>query len=1133
MRLERLDLTRYGRFTGKSLSFAPPVPDGADLHIVYGPNEAGKSTLFSAWLDLLFGIPLRSRYDFLHPGPTMQIGARLSHAGDTLDLRRLKRNNASLLDADDAPVPEAVLQPALGGLSRDSYSAMFSLDDETLEKGGESILASHGDLGEMLFSASAGLAELAPRLERVRGDLDGFHRTGKRSGWLYEAKRQLIDLDGQRKIIEVSASTLQKLGRDAAAAEAAWRKARAAEDAVQSELDRLSGVAAALPLLARLSDLRDRLRPMAHLPEADIQAQQDCARLDRARLELRTRIDDRAVRLQAFEDRLAALVADPAVLAHADQIDAAEALRPEHDTAVNDLPRRRQEAADVQARIGLLLSDLAQHDGQAADLVLPSTLLMRVRALLSERSGLLTALAGATAETRKAENLLAREREQSGQPEAVGDDAALAALLTRLRAQDPADARNRAARDRDEARGRLAAAIEALAPWSGDGDSLAALAVPPGWQIRAWADDGEAARQLEQDTLREVEGLQDQLDRLQADMAEQAGVRTATGMTPADAAAARGRREALWAAHLDSLSAGSAQSFEQALREDDRISLLLAEALAEARRDALQRSAWDQARARLDDAGTRLQAARDKRAALAAAIDRACATLGLAGGVLADLHQWIDLRLAALTERHALRDAEAAFARSSDLLDSATRTLSAALGRPADGGSADYGLLLAAATARLEATDRSREARRRLIELAAVLRDRQQAEADARAAVAAWRQAWADACRGTIIASQPDDHAGLGAVLDLLDQLGTAVRDLSQLDDRIAKMQANQQRFGQAKSAIMLSLDMPDAAPWRDVLLRLRRAQDQTRDHAGLLQQRDAEALQDRNDRRVLALRDKDATDLGLSLGLPEGGCTLAEHIARCVEATTLRRDLAALEDDLRDRPAPAETDDVQALGQRIETLKADAQLLRQDSEARLEEHLNARRQIEAVGGDDALARIASERQNLLLDIRERARAHLAARFGLLAVEKGLRRYRDQHRSAMMARASDAFSRLTIGAYSGLASQPDGATEILVALSATEGAKVAADLSKGTRFQLYLALRIAGYHELARSRPSVPFIADDILETFDDDRATATFTLLSDMARRGQVIYLTHHLHLCAIARAACPTANVIDLQSL
>lgn len=249
MRLNQLDLTRYGRFTDRTLAFAPPEPGAPDLHIVYGPNEAGKSTLFSAWLDLLFGIPTRTRYQFLHPGPTMQVGAALTHAGATLDVRRLKRAGASLMDRHDATLPESALQAVLGGLSRDGYSAMFSLDDDTLERGGDSILSSQGDLGEMLFSASAGLAGLGPQLDSLRTALDGFHRGGKRSGWLYDAKRQLADLDRQRRETEVSASALQKLTREAQAAERNWREARSRADAVQADLDRLQDLAGTLPLL--------------------------------------------------------------------------------------------------------------------------------------------------------------------------------------------------------------------------------------------------------------------------------------------------------------------------------------------------------------------------------------------------------------------------------------------------------------------------------------------------------------------------------------------------------------------------------------------------------------------------------------------------------------------------------------------------------------------------------------------------------------------------------------------------------------------------------------------------------------------------------------------------------------------
>ena len=70
----------------------------------------------------------------------------------------------------------------LGGFNPNAYQTMFCLDDETLETGGENILASKGDLGTLLFSATAGLTDLSARLALRREDADDFCRAGKRTG---------------------------------------------------------------------------------------------------------------------------------------------------------------------------------------------------------------------------------------------------------------------------------------------------------------------------------------------------------------------------------------------------------------------------------------------------------------------------------------------------------------------------------------------------------------------------------------------------------------------------------------------------------------------------------------------------------------------------------------------------------------------------------------------------------------------------------------------------------------------------------------------------------------------------------------------------------------------------------------
>lgn len=229
---------------------------------------------------------------------------------------------------------------------------------------------------------------------------------------------------------------------------------------------------------------------------------------------------------------------------------------------------------------------------------------------------------------------------------------------------------------------------------------------------------------------------------------------------------------------------------------------------------------------------------------------------------------------------------------------------------------------------------------------------------------------------------------------------------------------------------------------------------------------------------------------------------------------------------------AALDTADRSALETQLAELKARFDDEDQRTRDLFTEQHNAAVRVEAVGGDDAAARIEERRRMTLLDIEERAGRYLRLRLGILAAEQALRAYRDKHRSSMMTRASQAFRTISREAYSGLAAQPEKDSEILIALSADGSSKLASELSKGARFQLYLALRVAGYHEFAQSRRSVPFVADDIMETFDDFRAEEACRLFTEMARVGQVIYLTHHQHLCAIARKMCPGVRVHELEN-
>jgi uncharacterized protein YhaN len=159
MGIRRLHLLRYGHFTDSAIDLPASQPD---IHIVFGPNEAGKSTAMAAIEDLLFGIPSNSPRNFLHEYSAMRIGATLEKNNNALSVRRRKGNKETLLTEEEIPIPtgDGALAPFLASADRGFYTRMFSLDHERLRQGGREILEARDDVGQMLFSASTGIMGL-------------------------------------------------------------------------------------------------------------------------------------------------------------------------------------------------------------------------------------------------------------------------------------------------------------------------------------------------------------------------------------------------------------------------------------------------------------------------------------------------------------------------------------------------------------------------------------------------------------------------------------------------------------------------------------------------------------------------------------------------------------------------------------------------------------------------------------------------------------------------------------------------------------------------------------------------------------------------------------------------------------
>ena len=118
-----------------------------------------------------------------------------------------------------------------------------------------------------------------------------------------------------------------------------------------------------------------------------------------------------------------------------------------------------------------------------------------------------------------------------------------------------------------------------------------------------------------------------------------------------------------------------------------------------------------------------------------------------------------------------------------------------------------------------------------------------------------------------------------------------------------------------------------------------------------------------------------------------------------------------------------------------------------------------------------------------------------------------MRRYAESHQGPILARADGFFRRLTLGKYSGLRV---GLGERALRC-VRDGKDVEVEgLSRGTRAQLYLALRLASLERHFEANQKIPLVLDDLFVDFDDDRTAAAFELLGELSRVTQILYYTH-----------------------
>lgn len=1154
MRLLNLNLARYGHLADVRLDF----PRAARLHVVLGPNEAGKSTALAAIGDALFGFPHRTDFAYRFESAQLRLGFEVEAADGTREsFIRLKRNKNPLLDGAEQPVAEAALARLLGGAARSLFETTYGLNGETLRRGALALLASGGEAGESLL-AGMGLQNLRSALERLdeqAKELAGSRKHNQALNLALDAWKAARDA-AEEAAIRPREWTDAKAELDAV--RAAMQTAREEAAALRAEESRLRRAQLVRPVLAALDASRQELAGLADAPALPGDAAATLVRLRNALRQAEEDARRETAEAERLEAQHAALPQDAPILAEADAIAALAARHQVVADALRDLPgvERAVEAWRAQVTEAAALLDQAAGAEAIRDAVPPSPARQKAQRLITRRAELAVAADSATrslAEAERKRDAAAARLAAAAPPKPSGP---LRRAVAAARGEGPLDRELATAERRlAEAADRTATALAALPGWSGDAAFLAALPLPLESEESALAArlaTATAAEATAQDSLARI--VEERI-RLEGEVVTLG--RGGTVPTPEAIATARALRERAWRllrAQLDGTPPGPRDGLPEGPLPDVFEALRdAADRLADARaEDAGRVATYAEKTARLGWLAERqivAQAEQDEASARRAAAEvdwagpwRGC---GLVPANPAAMQEWRRLRADVLR----LRAQEAEAAQRRDDIVATLAASRAPLLRLLPGTTAPtLGELLDAAEEHCAALEATEQAYAGLAAQVAAEDDRA-AEAgrlrDGAAAELASLSAEWDAAMAALRLDAGATPAAAEGALEAWARIAEAATAWRNDATRIAAMRAEITTCEAALAAVLDRLGGTaegEATP--SVVTRLSRRLSQAKDSAkaaqalaaqaqarraaaAAAQERAASALGELAALRMLA-RAEDIEALDAAIGRSDRRAALTDHLRALVA------ELARLGDGLEEARLRAE-----ALALDPDAARARLEEIEDGDDARAARltQLGARQQAVETrlaamdAGRDAAVHAQAARQHLAAAqeaAEHYARLHLARSL----LQGGIERLRAERQGPLLRAAGEQFALLTTGRYPRLEADETEAGQVMLQALRMDGTRCPlASLSEGTRDQLYLALRVASVEQHAAGAEPLPFIADDLLATFDDGRAAAALELLARLGGTVQTILFTHHAHLAELA-ARMPGVAVLELPA-
>lgn len=1186
MIIERLDLLAFGRFTKRSLDLSAGP---RRFHIVYGPNESGKSTSLRAISDWLFGFKANAIDDYVHSKTQLRVGGCIRAGDVVIECIRRKGNKDTLLQGDNKSLADSKLfDSIIGGMDRETFEQQFGISHQQLVEGGKLILDGKGDLGEILFSAGAGLS----RLQCIRDQLK------ERRAKIYSDRRSATPTLNQAL---AQWETLRASLREASTPPAAYHRAcdeladaRVKEQSISAQLkaasikrERLLAINQSLSLFAQRRSLQERLRPIGDAvllsPSFGITYRDLCSK--RIHAEQRAaQIDVECERLRA---QVSALSIEPTWLAHEAKIERLNQALGNYEGNVATKGKKLSSLKQTRAQIDHLCERMSAGTGNVDfdNAGIPMAARAEIVSLANQYSGVVELLSNAEIELsrrREAFRKLANTAKSEAKP--VSPEVLENALRTVGNPQALLTNQSRAKEAVNASRDLVNAALHRLTGFEGTLEQAVALRIPPAGKLTQTAGDIEQA----QARLREIDSESDKLDQKLVSLRKQIAdaVTTQELPDPERLTAIRNERDRILADLIERSTQREALETKDAILLRDRIMEI--DRMHELRHQhhdvVLRRESELREVRRMESAKAELESDRLKASEglnqARAHWKMLWAEAQVEAGDVDSMRQWCGQHTQLLELARELQDRVTSLNHANDAIENACEMLRQALRvsrrEPLSIATATHdaresslfdgleeaddlegqninSLYSLAMREREELATQIQEFEAVTVQLKNAERDKELAESQHQAAVkkrGEWDKRWTSAIE-PLKAFGAVTPESIDTMLHAVDELAGLKRAASEIESELEAINESTTHFVASLSSVAnlclgpkrVSEDGANAAEAvTEMVATLRQTLQDQQKRSSLEEQ--LETLQ----KELTTVTHLISTfDIELQALCTEARCESVDGLAACEQASDERRQiesaLESVENQLNAYAGGQSLDqfESEAAAYQPGEIDSEIQALNHEIQRHEEARANAyqaigvlQARVEQMDGSDRAATLLQEQQNLLARIRREAEQYAKLTIAQDVLAKSIEHYRSQNEGAVLSRASLCFSRMTSGQYSTLRVDFNSDDEPVLYAVRSDGTTLvpANRLSDGTADALYLSMRIASLEVHLKSHRQIPLIVDDCLIQFDDERAAAALGVLSELSERTQVILFTHHSHLVDLA-AATLTKDQYHLHEL